>query len=43
MLEGLKAPLVAGQTFPMKLKFEKAGEIAIDVHIEALDAHSHAE
>ena len=35
MLVGLKAPLVAGQSFPMKLKFEKAGEVTVDVAVDA--------
>jgi copper(I)-binding protein len=35
MLLGLKAPLKAGDTFPMTLKFEKSGEIAVVVNIEA--------
>lgn len=35
MFVGLKAPLKAGDTFPMTLKFEKAGEVRVDVKIEA--------
>ena len=35
MFVGLKAPLKAGDSFPMKLKFEKAGEVTVDVKIEA--------
>jgi copper(I)-binding protein len=35
MFVGLKAPLKAGESFPMKLKFEKAGEVTVDVKIEA--------
>ena len=35
MLIGLKAPLVAGQSFALKLKFEKAGAITVDVKVEA--------
>ena len=35
MFMGLKAPLKAGQTFPMKLRFEKAGEVIVDVTVEA--------
>lgn len=34
MLVGLKAPLKAGESFPMKLKFEKAGEVMVDVKVE---------
>ena len=36
MLVGLKAPLKAGESFPMKLRFEKAGEVTVDVKVEAL-------
>lgn len=35
MFMGLKAPLKAGESFPMKLKFEKAGEVTVDVKVEA--------
>lgn len=35
MFMGLKAPLKAGDSFPVKLKFEKAGEVTVDVKIEA--------
>ena len=35
MFVGLKAPLKAGERFPMKLKFEKAGEVTVDVTIDA--------
>jgi copper(I)-binding protein len=35
MFMGLKAPLKAGDSFPLKLKFEKAGEVTVDVKIEA--------
>ena len=38
MFVGLKAPLKAGDTFPMKLKFEKAGEVTVEVKIEAAGA-----
>ena len=34
MLVGLKAPLKAGDTFPMTLKFEKAGEVVVTVNVE---------
>ena len=35
MFIGLKAPLKAGDKFPVKLKFEKAGEVTVDVTVEA--------
>lgn len=35
MFVGLKAPLKAGDKFPMKLKFEKAGEVEVIVNVEA--------
>ena len=35
MFMGLKAPLKAGDSFPMKLKFEKAGEVTVNVKVEA--------
>ena len=35
MFIGLKAPLKAGDKFPMKLKFEKAGEVEVMVSVEA--------
>ena len=35
MFVGLKAPLAAGQRFPLKLKFEKAGEVTVDVSVDA--------
>ena len=35
MFMGLKAPLKAGESFPMKLKFEKAGEVTVDGKVEA--------
>jgi copper(I)-binding protein len=33
MLIGLQAPLQAGQTFPLTLEFEKAGEMDIEVEV----------
>jgi copper(I)-binding protein len=36
MLVGLKAPLKEGDSFPMTLKFEKAGEVVVDVKVQAL-------
>lgn len=38
MLMGLKQPLQAGSSVPLKLKFEKAGEVAVDLKIEAATA-----
>ena len=35
MFVGLKAPLKAGDKFPMTLKFEKAGEVDVVVNVEA--------
>ena len=35
MFVGLKAPLKAGERFPLKLKFEKAGEVTVDVTVQA--------
>jgi copper(I)-binding protein len=35
MLVGLKAPLKVGQTFALKLTFENAGQVGIDVTVEA--------
>ncbi|MBC7483672.1 MAG: copper chaperone PCu(A)C [Rhizobacter sp.] len=35
MFVGLKAPLKAGDKFPIKLKFEKAGEVEVTVNVEA--------
>ena len=35
MIIGLKAPLKAGDKFPMKLRFEKAGEVEVMVNVEA--------
>jgi copper(I)-binding protein len=40
MFMGLKAPLKAGETFPLKLKFEKAGEVTVQVKIEAAGAET---
>jgi copper(I)-binding protein len=47
MLFGLKAPLKAGDHFPMTLKFEKAGVVVVTVSVEdpgpadAAAAHAH--
>ena len=35
MLMGLAQPLVAGETFPLTLRFEKAGELGITVVVRA--------
>jgi periplasmic copper chaperone A len=34
MFMGLKAPLKEGSKFPVKLKFEKAGEVVVQVKVE---------
>jgi len=34
MLIGLTRPLVSGETVPLKLKFEKAGEVTVDAKIK---------
>jgi copper(I)-binding protein len=34
MLMGLKAPLKAGETVPVTLKFEKAGEVTVQLKVE---------
>jgi copper(I)-binding protein len=38
MLMNLKAPLAAGQKFPMTLTFEKAGAVDVTVEVEAAGA-----
>jgi copper(I)-binding protein len=38
MLMGLRAPLVAGDTFALTLQLERAGEVTIDVQVVAPDA-----
>jgi hypothetical protein len=35
MFMGLKQPLKAGDTFPLTLRFEKAGEVKVDVKVSA--------
>lgn len=35
MLMGLKQPLQAGSRFPLKLKFERGGEVTVDMKVEA--------
>lgn len=51
MFINLKAPLKEGSKFPLRLKFEKAGEITVDMKVESMtasgasatgaDAHKH--
>jgi hypothetical protein len=47
MFMGLKAPLKAGTTFPVRLKFEKAGEVTTQMTVSArapqgaADPHKH--
>ena len=38
MLIGLKQPLTVGETFPLTLKFEKAGTISVTVAVQAIGA-----
>ena len=38
MLIGLKKPLTAGETFPLTLTFEKAGNISVTVPVQAMGA-----
>jgi len=40
MFMNIKAPLLAGQTVPVKLKFAKAGEVEVKVPVNALGQHS---
>jgi copper(I)-binding protein len=39
MFMNIKAPLTAGQTVPVKLKFAKAGEIEVKVPVNAMGQH----
>ncbi|HXF45826.1 MAG TPA: copper chaperone PCu(A)C [Burkholderiaceae bacterium] len=43
MLIGLKAPLKAGEKFPLTLKFERGGEVKVEVEVRtgAPGAHKH--
>src|ERR1700761_8224888 len=41
MLEGLKAPLKAGESFPVTLTFAQAGAVTATVEIRALGASGH--
>ena len=43
MLIGIPDGLKEGTKFPLKLKFEKAGEITVQVTAEKPGAHNHAE
>ena len=38
MLMGLKAPLQAGENFPLTLIFEKAGRLTVEAEVRALNA-----
>jgi copper(I)-binding protein len=40
MLIGLKKPLTAGETFPLKLTFAKAGSISVTVPVQAMGANN---
>jgi len=40
MFMNIKAPLAAGQTVPVKLKFAKAGEVEVKVPVNPLGQHS---
>ncbi len=42
MLIGLKDGLKDGTTFPLTLKFEKAGEVKVTVTAEKMGAHDHS-
>ena len=35
MFIGLKAPFTVGQRFPVKLTFREAGDISVEIHVEA--------
>lgn len=39
MLIGLNRPLVAGETLPIKLKFEKAGEVTVQAQVKDRATH----
>jgi copper(I)-binding protein len=41
MLVDLKAPLKEGATVPMTLRFEKAGEVKVELHVRALTTKQH--
>jgi copper(I)-binding protein len=41
MIVGLKQPLTEGQTFPLTLRFERAGDIRVTVSIGKVGAMQH--
>ncbi|MFN3076562.1 MAG: copper chaperone PCu(A)C [Alphaproteobacteria bacterium] len=41
MLIGLKAPLKEGETFPLALTFEKAGEVRVEVMVKGIGEGAH--
>jgi copper(I)-binding protein len=41
MLVDLKAPLKEGAKVPMTLRFEKAGEVKVELQVRALGASGH--
>ena len=41
MLVDLKAPLKDGSKVPMTLRFEKAGEVKVELQVRALGASGH--
>lgn len=43
MLMALKAPLQAGQNFPLTLRFEHALPVTVDVRVEPIGAHQGAQ
>ena len=42
MLMNIKAPLAAGETIPVKLKFAKAGEVEVKMPVNAMGQHGGA-
>jgi copper(I)-binding protein len=42
MFMNIKAPLAAGETVSVKLKFAKAGEVELKMPVNAMGAHSGA-
>ncbi|MDS4031517.1 MAG: copper chaperone PCu(A)C [Candidatus Contendobacter sp.] len=43
MLIGLKKPLAAGENFPLRLRFEKAGEIPVEVKVRKMESEDSAQ
>ncbi len=41
MLMQLKAPLVAGASFPVQFQFEKAGSVTAQFKVESIQASMH--